>query len=73
MTEFQRGDHVTIGAYGKVHWEVEHAYFPKVYGWWPPEQVVILQSPMSQRRRSELARYLTLFRRPEADDLAEGL
>lgn len=65
MTEFQRGDHVTIGDYGKVHWVVEFAFWiddPLHDG--QGEQVLILKSPMSDRRRSELARYITLYRRP---------
>lgn len=67
MTDFQPGDHVIIGQ-GKVHWEVEHVWRlpPKHRG----EQVVIMRSPMSQRRRTELARYVTLYRRAEAPDLA---
>lgn len=68
-TEFEPGDHVQIGQ-GKVHWEVySQWHLPKDIG---GEQVILMQSPMSGRRRTELARYVTLIRRPEATDLAAG-
>lgn len=69
---YAKGDHVTIGAYGKVHWEVEHAYFPAAVPWTESEQHVILVSPMSGRRTSQLARYIQHWQ-PEARDLAQGV
>lgn len=70
MSDFQRGDHVTVGAYGKIHWEVENVWRLPPRSLEEGEQVLIMKSPMSDRRRTELARYVTLYRRAEASNLA---
>ena len=58
---YESGDSVIIGEYGKVHWDVISAWRLPVRegGEYPEgEQVLILESPMSQRKTSQLERYV---------------
>ena len=48
---FERGDHVTVGRYGEVHWVIQHIV-DKTYA--------ILRSPMSGKTLSATLNLLTM-------------